>query len=298
MKTIQQSSLGLLLAWLLCATTLHAQAPPVHYPQRADMPPGAIGQHQLLRGGPLPGYFQPVRVHAPSGAKISLSADGIFFPPERNEAQAGMLIGSVYRFKVTEIPRYEGFELYPTVEIINRLYPPQGEELRFPIQVEIAMEDMEAALNGRFVTRVIYLENPEIARPERDDPNHQSYFDILPTEDPLLTADRLGKPMAILRMGSRVPTEDELDFRFFFGNPAMQLYPHWEAPLDEELVPQDAPALEESPLPVAPGAAAMPISYPAPTTNRGPNAYQGQPSYGGVQAPFMPQAAPYLPPRR
>ena len=204
------------------------------------MPPGAVGQHQLLRGGPLPGYFQPVRVYAPSGAKVALSADGSFFPAQRNETQAGMLIGSVYRLKVTEIPRQEGHELYPTVEVINRLYPPRGEEHKFPIQVEIAYDDMLAALNGRFVTRVIYLENPEIARPERDDPEHQSYFDVLPTEDPLLTADRLGKPMAILRIGSRVPTDDELDMQFFFGNPCLQLYGPM-APAEEfeqEVVPQ------------------------------------------------------------
>jgi hypothetical protein len=236
---------------LLVASTVRAQSPPIHYPQRADLPPGAIGQHQLLRGGPLPGYFQPVRVHAPSGAKVALSADGTFFPAEGNAVQAGMLIGSVYRLKVTEIPRYEGYELYPTVEVINRLYPPAGEELKFPIQVEIALEDMEAALNGRFVTRVIYLENPEIARPERDDPNHQSYFDVLPTEDPLLAADRLGKPMAILRIGSRVPTEDELDMRFFFGNPALQLY----APLEEQ-----SPTGE--PVPAQPQELTAPVSHP------------------------------------
>jgi hypothetical protein len=256
MKQARLTSIWLLAAIMLFASTLQAQYPPVHYPQRADMPPGAIGQHQLLRGGPLPGYFQPVRVHAPSGAKVALSADGTFFPPEGKAVQAGMLIGSVYRMKVTEIPRYEGYELYPTVEVINRLYPPAGEELKFPIQVEIALEDMQAALNGRFVTRVIYLENPEIARPERDDPNHQSYFDVLPTEDPLLTADRLGKPMAILRIGSRVPTDNELDLRFFFGNPALQLY----APLEQEL-----PVQEPVPVPpeeLQPQELTAPASYP------------------------------------
>lgn len=248
-----------LLAIVLLAGAAGAQPPVIHYPQRADLPPGAVGQHQLLRGGPLPGYFQPVRVYAPSGAKVALSADGTFFPPESSETQAGMLIGAVYRLKVSEIPRYEGLEVFPTVEVINRLYPPPGEELQFPIQVEIAYDDILAALNGRFVTRVIYLENPEIARPERDDPENQSFFDVLPTEDPLLAADRLGKPMAILRIGSRVPTPDELDMQFFFGNPALMLYAPAEQPppADQPLPAGEVPDDRTAPM-------ALPVSNTAP----------------------------------
>ena len=48
------------------------------------MPPGAIGSLQLQRGGPLPGFFQPVEIKAPFGALISLAVDGQFDEPQRN----------------------------------------------------------------------------------------------------------------------------------------------------------------------------------------------------------------------
>jgi hypothetical protein len=60
-------------------------------------------------------------------------------------------------------------------------------------------------LSGRFVTRVIYLEDPNNPLPTRDTPGFQRYFDVASGEDPLKVADRLGRPLAILRMGSRTP---------------------------------------------------------------------------------------------
>jgi hypothetical protein len=188
-------------------TAALAQRPTVHYRYTADMPPGAIGQQQLLRGGPLPGYFQPVELRAPEGAMVALEVDGAFEPPESNVVKAGMLIGQVYRCKITRIPRNEGLEVYPTIEVIDRLYPPPGHAARFPIPIHLTSEELEFALDGRFVTRVIYLENPTAALPSPDDPNDQRYFDVSREQDPLQTADELGRPVAILRMGSRIPDE-------------------------------------------------------------------------------------------
>jgi hypothetical protein len=188
------------------ASTALAQRP-WHYFQSGDMVPGAVGTAQLLRGGPLPGYFQPVEVQVPIGAAVSLSIGGTFEPPQPESVMAGMLIGQVYRLKVTNIPRNEGFEVFPTVEIINRLYPPRGLENHFPIPIDITAEELEMALAGQFVTRVIYLEDPNNAMPRASDPRRQMNFEVRADDDPLEVADRLGRPMAILRMGSRVPTE-------------------------------------------------------------------------------------------
>ena len=38
-----------------------------------------------------------------------------------------------------------------------------------------------------------------------DGPREQDWFDARPGEDPLQVADTLGRPMAILRMGARIP---------------------------------------------------------------------------------------------
>ena len=55
--------------------------------------------------------------------------------------------------------------MYPTIEVINRLYPPQGLENHFPVPVHFTLEELEMALSGRMVTRVIYLEDPQSACP-------------------------------------------------------------------------------------------------------------------------------------
>jgi hypothetical protein len=178
-----------------------------HLQQFADLPPGQVGQMQLARGGPLAGYFQPVRVHVPDGAQVSLWTGDHFENFDGNQADAGMLVGGVYRARVTRIPEQAGFEVYPTVEIINRLFPPQGQERKFPIPIVITQEDLERAIEGQYVVRVVYLEDPLLALPAPQREGEQRAVDVGAGEDPLLAADKLGRPMAIVRIGSRVPVE-------------------------------------------------------------------------------------------
>jgi len=207
--------------WLSLAEVLQAQAPPVHYNHAGVMPPGAIGKGQLERGGPLPGYFQPVEIKAPPGALISTAASGQFDTPQLAPMIAGMLIGSVYRLRVTDIPGQQGLEVFPTIEVIDRLYPPVGQEFRFPILIELAQDELEMALAGKFVTRVIYLEEPLAALPVAEKRDEQSCFEVGEGENPLEVADTLGRPMAILRMGARLPDVGGPDMNFMYGCPPL-----------------------------------------------------------------------------
>jgi hypothetical protein len=190
-----------------------------HFQDHADMPPGWIGAKQLNRGGPRPGYFQPVKVTGPVGSTVALAEEGGFPLTEKNSALAGMLMGQVYRLKVTGIEFHPGEEVFPTVEVIDRLYPPPGQAARFPIPIELTFEELELALNGSYVMRVIYLEEPKTAIPVAETPPAQRYFEAPPGIDPLHEADRLGRPVAILRMGSRQPSPEYVDGKFMYLNP-------------------------------------------------------------------------------
>ena len=201
-------AVGAVWCWLGVCSSAFGQRAPVHYFQSAESPPGTVGAGQLLRGGPLPGYFQPVEIKVPPGAAVSIAANGEFQPPQKDSVLVSLLIGPVYSLKVIGIPRYEGLEVFPTIEVINRLYPPPGLATHFPIQIHFTAEELQLALSGKFVTRVIYLENPNDAPGVRDSAAFQRYFDVRSDEDPLQVADRLGRPMAILRMGSRTPDLD------------------------------------------------------------------------------------------
>ena len=172
----------------------------------------------------MPGYFQPIEIDAPAGASVAVAVEDQFTPPARAPVTAGMLIGSVYRLRVTGIPRHAGIEVFPTIEVVNRLYPPPGQELRFPVPVELTLQDLELAMDGHFVTRIIYLEDPKLALPAASDKKHQSWFEVGPHQDPLAVADRLGRPMAILRIGGRVPANpDQPTGEFMYHSPALLL---------------------------------------------------------------------------
>ncbi len=199
------------------------------------MPPGAIGSQQLQRGGPLPGYFQPVEVSGPEGIQIAPAVGGSFGDPRRDVMTAGMLIGAVYRLRVTNIPNAAGVEVYPTVEVIDRLYPPIGQEFRFPIPINLAPEELEMAAAGKFVTRVIYVEDPDNATPVARKDNEQAYFEVQAGDNPLDVADSLGRPVAILRIGGRVPDADGPDELFLYGCPPLVM---WNPRQSQQGVPQ------------------------------------------------------------
>jgi len=215
-----------LLLYLRVATVLLAREPVVHYLHQGAMPPGAIGSRQLQRGGPLPGFFQPAEIKAPAGVMLSLAADGRLDRLQKTPLRAGFLIGQVYRLRVASIPGNPGVEVFPSVEIIDRLYAPAGQQIRFAIPIELTQEDLELARDGKFVTRVVYLEDPNRALPVRDDPGVQNWFDIGPRRDPLAAADALGRPVAIIRMGARLPDNaDGPSADFLYGCPTFMEYP-------------------------------------------------------------------------
>src|SRR5262245_28812094 len=91
------------IAWLAIGAAALAQQGPWHYLDKSDLPPGVIGQRQLERGGPRPGYFQPVEVTAPASTLVSVVCNGSFTEPKPGKLLAGMLIGQVYRLKIGNI---------------------------------------------------------------------------------------------------------------------------------------------------------------------------------------------------
>jgi hypothetical protein len=235
--------LSLVFVVQLClAASGWAQEPGVHYWHQGVMPPGAIGSRQLQRGGPLAGFYQPVEIKAPPGVMISLAVANQFSPAQAAPRRVGLLIGSVYRMRVTNVPRAEGMEIFPTIEVIDRTYAPTDQLVRFAVPVEICEQDIELALQGKFVTRVIYLEDPRNALPARN-AEGQSWFEAAPNRDPLAVADELGRPVAILRMGARMPDQGE-DPNFYFGSPPWIAYPPRTAaqakPVRETPPPQPA----------------------------------------------------------
>jgi hypothetical protein len=197
-----------------------ADQPPVHYQHEGILAPGQIAAARLPRGGPVLGYFQPVEIKAPMGASVALAEGTQFAPLQPAPIRVGLLIGPVYRLRLANIPRHPGEELYPTIEVIDRLYAPMGQEARFAIPIQLHQEDLELALDGKLVTRVIYVEDPGRALPvSAEAAGGENWFEVGPGRDPLAVADQLGRPVAILRIGGRVPLDPERPEPEFMGPP-------------------------------------------------------------------------------
>ncbi|NMC20329.1 MAG: hypothetical protein GYA33_07895 [Thermogutta sp.] len=224
-------TVGMILLILIAALwsrQVPAQPSSPHLYFNARTPPGLIGSTRIHGGGPVENYFQPVEIRGPAGLHVSLAENGVFSDPRPVPLTTGLLIGRVYRLRLTEIPlvNQEGMELFPTVEVVDRTYPPPGREAQFPIIAEITIDDLRLALEGKFVTRVIYVEDPTQAVPAPTTVPEQPWFDVPPNQDPLATADVLGRPVAIIRLGGRLPMpEEQADPAFLFGCPPCVIHP-------------------------------------------------------------------------
>jgi hypothetical protein len=169
--------------------------------------------------------MQPVRVEiAGQGGMVSF-----YQGPDAKEislaapALAGLRVGLVYRLKISDLADYPGVELFPTVELIDRLHPPRGQELEFPVPIILTAEEIDMALEGRLVTKVIYLEQPDRAIPIRNLTADRTRT-LQPRENVLAMADQAGRPMVIVRLGGRIPDAAALEMGFFGSGAPIQLF--------------------------------------------------------------------------
>jgi hypothetical protein len=200
---------ALLLSICLFDSSVVAQnvlrIPEGHDLQDGTMPTGVIGSQRHLVRPEMIGYMQPIKFVLPEGARLGIWDGAHYQILSADNPTVRLGVGAVYRLKVTRIPRLRGKELFPSIEILNRLYPPEGQDDQFPVVVHITQDEFEKAVNGQFVNRVTYLEDPETALPFQQVKGDQSYFQVDERQDALKVAASLGRPMTMVRMGSRIP---------------------------------------------------------------------------------------------
>jgi hypothetical protein len=226
-----------------------AQPPAVHYRWSQEAAPGEIGSEQVRQGVVPPGYFQPVRVSGPEGLEVGVRSGDGNEATLKAPADFALLVGPAYRLRLTGIPDAVGVELYPSVELIDRLHPPEGVEGRHPIQVHLTREDLELALTGRLVTKVIYLEQQDLALPAPREEGTTPTYDTTPEQDALQAADVFGRPVAIVRIGQWVPLDPQWSDDPL-GPPPPVIFPIGAAGQTTE-VAADAPRPQSSPRRVA-----------------------------------------------
>jgi len=193
-----------------CKGPFQQNLPPAQ--QLMEMGPGV--------GGPGPGVQPPyapmlmpaqvpvsqINFIGPEGMQVTwdVSAPGAFdseplvCPGRYNFPQ-----GAIYRLKLTNIPGRPGVELYPTLEVAPAMPRTEAFIAHNAIPVQFTDEDFDQVLSGNFVTKVVYLPDPNYQELAVAGAETLVSTRLDPGVDPIVEADRRGSILAIIRMGNR-----------------------------------------------------------------------------------------------
>ena len=105
--------------------------------------------------------------------------------------------------KLTNIPGREGTELYPTVEIGPTTPRTEAFLAHNAIPIQFTEEDFDQVLAGNFVTKVIYLPDPEFQELALAGVETLVSTRLDPGVDPITEADRRGSILAVMRLGNK-----------------------------------------------------------------------------------------------
>ncbi|MES2789014.1 MAG: hypothetical protein V4719_05290 [Planctomycetota bacterium] len=223
--------------------------PERYFPLNTPLPPpGRAGDWAARAANGSPMRFQPVEVQLPVEGQVTWFAGGpaagIVSPAP---SMAGLLLGPVYRVKLSGMPEYPGVELYPTIEMVSRLHPPAGRANEFPVIIGFTANEIELAAQGQLVTKIIYLEQPNRASLQNTSRGKPvAPVRVTPRENPLEIADINGRPLAIVRLGGRVPDTNRPEPGFFgSGAPVQPLQRPAAATADEIGVPALKPPMAQ-----------------------------------------------------
>ncbi len=169
----------------------------------------ARGQALPVPRGPSPLLY--IRFHGTPGTRVAFYRDPAGPREFEVPVTVGVRPGYLYRVRISNIPGRPGVTLYPTVEVRGSLHlPPRQHAADHPAPFVLTDADLEHVEEGAFLTKVVYLENPERAAAVATRPD-QPLETTLPANRDLIDAARdFGRPMLVVRLGARPAEADEL----------------------------------------------------------------------------------------
>ncbi len=123
----------------------------------------------------------------------------------------GLRPGFSYRIKLSNIPRFPGLTIYPTLEargsllLANRL-----RNASFPVALVFRNDDLKGIGAGTMITKVAVLERPDTALPLPSTADDPLQIDVAADRNPLQESLTRGRALLLLHMGQRQLAEEEL----------------------------------------------------------------------------------------
>ena len=120
--------------------------------------------------------------------------------------------GAIYRLKLTDIPAREPEKVYyPTIEVAATMARSQAFLAHNSIPIEFTDNDFDQVDSGNFVTKVIYLPDPEFQGLAMAGVGTLVNTQLEPGADPIVEADNRGSILAIIRMGNKDLSEPDVN---------------------------------------------------------------------------------------
>ena len=179
-----------------------------------------VGYEEYMAGGgitgPLPDGMTPligtglplsqVGFLGPDGMQVRwdvATAGGFDSSPLVAPGRYDFPQGAIYRLKLTNIPGREGTELYPTLEVAPTTPRTSAFIAHNTVPVQLTDEDLDQVTTGNFVTKVVYLPDPDYQELAVAGVETLVSTRLDPGIDPVVEADRRGSILAIIRIGNK-----------------------------------------------------------------------------------------------
>ena len=191
-----------------CERHLHSSLPPsdmlMHPGPGVDGPGPGVMMYQP----PAPPAYASSQIYfvGPEGITVQwdVTAPGRFDSEQLvAPARYNFPQGNIYRLKLANVPGRPGIELYPTLELGFAMPRTEAFLAHNAIPVEFTEEDFDQVTSGNFVTKVIYLPDPEFQELALAGVGTLVSTRLDPGVDPIVEADRRGAIMAIVRLGNK-----------------------------------------------------------------------------------------------
>ena len=159
---------------------------------------------------PIPAAFTFVKVLAPVGAKTTWYPGTTMAVAAGVDMPVGLRPGYSYRFEIANIGDRKNETIYPSIEVRGSLIPRQSINItEHPVPLILTEEDISRILEGRYLSKIYFLEDPEQAvnGPVVGIPVELT---AVTEAEAIKEARARGRIMIVLRAGERTFSRQEL----------------------------------------------------------------------------------------
>lgn len=193
---------------LLASTDVRAQFP-FQKPNATKPTPPAPPANPLQLPQPAPVLH--VRIDGPRGMLVTVFQGRLPGITLNAPCVVGFRPGYGYRFAIHNLDKHPQKVFFPQVDVIASLTASQGlKPSDHPAGLFFSDEDLTRVSEGLLLRKVIALEHPDVAIPQASQADRPLEVSVAANMDPIIEARHRGQPVAIVSVGARHYSAEDL----------------------------------------------------------------------------------------